>query len=80
MDKQNKTRQGKAKQGKRQKDRQSQGWREGKTQLRFISRHKYFFKKSKHESDFTLLPGVPEGAFFGKHDHPRLFQSCQGEI
>lgn len=29
MDKQNKIRQGKARQGKRQKDRQSQGWREG---------------------------------------------------
>lgn len=46
-------------------------------QLRVISRYKDFFFKSKHESDFTLLPGDPEGPFMANMASPVYFNSIR---
>lgn len=64
----------------RQRSRQRQWWKEGKTQLRFISRHKNLRKKSKHKSDSTLLSGRSKCDFHDKHNQSKLFESHLGEI
>lgn len=55
------------------------GEEKGRSQLRFISKHTVF-SRIKARIRSYLLPGGPEGAFHGKCDQLRSFQSYQGEI
>lgn len=65
----------------RQRGRQSQWWREEKTQLRFISGHKDLKKKkSKHKSDSIPLSGRSKWDFHDIYNQPKLFEFHLGEI